>query len=70
MKLIEVKNLTKRFGGLVAVNNVSFFINEGEVFGLIVLENQLHSIQFQVYIKVMAETFSIMVKKSLIFLLI
>lgn len=35
MKLIEVNNLTKRFGGLVAVNNVDFYINEGELFGLI-----------------------------------
>jgi branched-chain amino acid transport system ATP-binding protein len=35
MKLIEVKNLTKRFGGLFAVNNVDFYIEEGEIFGLI-----------------------------------
>jgi branched-chain amino acid transport system ATP-binding protein len=35
MKLIEVNNLTKRFGGLVAVNNVDFHIVEGEIFGLI-----------------------------------
>lgn len=35
MKLIEIKNLTKRFGGLVAVNNVDFHIEEGEIFGLI-----------------------------------
>jgi len=35
MKLIEVENLTKRFSGLVAVNNVDFYINEGEIFGLI-----------------------------------
>lgn len=35
MKLIEVTNLTKRFGGLVAVNNVDFYIMEGEIFGLI-----------------------------------
>jgi ABC-type branched-subunit amino acid transport system ATPase component len=35
MKLIEVKKLTKRFSGLVAVNNVDFYINGGEIFGLI-----------------------------------
>jgi len=35
MKLLEVENLTKRFGGLVAVNNVNFYINQGEIFGLI-----------------------------------
>jgi ABC-type branched-subunit amino acid transport system ATPase component len=32
---IEVRNLTKRFGGLVAVNNVSFDIAPGEIMGLI-----------------------------------
>jgi len=35
MRLIEANNLTKRFGGLVAVNNVDFYIDEGELFGLI-----------------------------------
>ncbi len=33
--ILEVRELTKRFGGLVAVNNVSFKIDEGEIFGLI-----------------------------------
>ena len=33
--LLEVKNLTKNFGGLVAVNDVSFKITEGETVGLI-----------------------------------
>ncbi len=35
MKLIEVNDLTKHFGGLYAVNKVSFHIDEGEIFGLI-----------------------------------
>ncbi|MDH5450380.1 MAG: ABC transporter ATP-binding protein [Candidatus Bathyarchaeota archaeon] len=35
MHLLEVNNLTKRFGGLIAVNNVSFNINEGEIVGII-----------------------------------
>ena len=35
MELLEVNNLTKRFGGLVAVNDVSFSVEEGELFGLI-----------------------------------
>jgi len=35
MALLEVKNLTKAFGGLKAVNNVTFHVNEGEIVGLI-----------------------------------
>lgn len=35
MELLEVNNLTKRFGGLIAVNNVSCSVKEGELFGLI-----------------------------------
>jgi branched-chain amino acid transport system ATP-binding protein len=33
--LLEVENLTKSFGGLTAVNKVSFHIDEGEIVGLI-----------------------------------
>jgi branched-chain amino acid transport system ATP-binding protein len=33
--LLEVERLTKRFGGLVALSEVSFAINEGEIYGLI-----------------------------------
>jgi len=32
---LEVENLTKRFGGLVAVNNVSFHVEAGEIVALI-----------------------------------
>ncbi|MDI6846736.1 MAG: ABC transporter ATP-binding protein [Candidatus Bathyarchaeia archaeon] len=35
MHLLEVESLTKRFGGLVAVNNVSFNVDEGEMVGII-----------------------------------
>ena len=34
-KVIEAKNLTKRFGKILAVNNLSFEIKKGEIFGLI-----------------------------------
>jgi branched-chain amino acid transport system ATP-binding protein len=35
MVVLELKNITKKFKGLIAVNNVSFQINEGEIVGLI-----------------------------------
>ncbi len=35
MALLELKNLTKAFGGLLAVNDVSFHVEEGEIVGLI-----------------------------------
>jgi len=34
-RLLETKELTKRFGGLVAVNEVDFCISEGETVGII-----------------------------------
>ena len=33
--LLEVKNLNRRFGGLIAVNDVSFTLKSGEILGLI-----------------------------------
>lgn len=33
--ILQVENLTKRFGGLIAVNNVSFELPEGQILGLI-----------------------------------
>jgi branched-chain amino acid transport system ATP-binding protein len=35
MNLLEIKNLTKNFGGLTAVSNLSFQLNKGEILGLI-----------------------------------
>lgn len=35
MPIIEVENLTKKFGSFVAVNQLNFSIEEGEVFGLL-----------------------------------
>ncbi len=35
MSILQVKNLTKQFKGLVAVNNVSFEVEKGEIVGLI-----------------------------------
>ncbi|MGH1392641.1 MAG: ABC transporter ATP-binding protein [Trichormus sp.] len=33
--ILTAKSITRRFGGLVAVNNVSFTVNQHEIFGLI-----------------------------------
>jgi len=35
MSLLTLENVTLRFGGLVAVDNVSFHVGEGEVFALV-----------------------------------
>lgn len=35
MTLLSIKNLTKKFGGLMAVNDVSFDVDQGKVVGLI-----------------------------------
>lgn len=35
MSLLELSNVTKRFGGLVAVNDVSFSMNENTIVGII-----------------------------------
>ena len=33
--ILEIKNITKSFGGVVAINDTSFHINKKEIFGLI-----------------------------------
>jgi branched-chain amino acid transport system ATP-binding protein len=33
--ILEIKNITKNFGGISALSDVSFHINKGEIFGLI-----------------------------------
>ncbi|GAH43606.1 unnamed protein product [marine sediment metagenome] len=33
--MIEVKNLTKKFGDIIAVDELSFHVNEGEIFGFL-----------------------------------
>lgn len=35
MKIVQVENLVKKFGEVVAVNGLSFDVEEGEIFGLI-----------------------------------
>src|SRR3989339_273014 len=35
MNVLEVQNLTKRFGEFTAVNDISFHLKEGEILGLL-----------------------------------
>lgn len=35
MNILQIKNLTKRFGNFTAVNNISFSLREGEILGLL-----------------------------------
>lgn len=35
MKVIEVENLTKKFGSFTAVDNISFSVEKGEIFGFL-----------------------------------
>lgn len=35
MSIFEAKGITKRFGGLTAVNDLTFTVNKGEIFGII-----------------------------------
>ncbi|GAG02334.1 unnamed protein product, partial [marine sediment metagenome] len=35
MNLIEVKNLSKKYNEHLAVDNISFDVKEGEIFGLL-----------------------------------
>src|SRR5678815_2959727 len=35
MAILEVRNCTKRFGGLVAVRNLNMSLNPGDLYGLI-----------------------------------
>jgi len=35
MAIIEVENLAKRYGSLVALDGVSFTVDKGEVFGIL-----------------------------------
>ncbi|HEX7372623.1 MAG TPA: ATP-binding cassette domain-containing protein, partial [Thermodesulfobacteriota bacterium] len=35
MALLDIQSVTKRFGGLTAIHDVSLQINQGEIMGLI-----------------------------------
>jgi ABC-2 type transport system ATP-binding protein len=47
--MIEVKNLTKRYGNHCAVNNISFQVGEGEILGFL-FDNGRHSGRRYIYL--------------------
>ena len=34
-QVIKTNNLTKKFGSFTAVDNISFYVNKGEIFGFL-----------------------------------
>jgi branched-chain amino acid transport system ATP-binding protein len=35
MRLLEIRDMTRRFGGLLAVSHLDFHVDQGEIVGLI-----------------------------------
>lgn len=54
--LIEAKNLTRKFGSFTAVNNVSFQINRGEIFGFLGPNGAGKSVTFKMLCGLMTPT--------------
>ncbi len=44
MDIIKTKNVTKRFGSVVAADNISVHIRQGEIYGFLVLINGTTSV--------------------------
>ena len=44
--MIETENLTRKFGDLTAVDNLTLRVNEGEVFGFVGLNGGQSSLSF------------------------
>ncbi|QQG41047.1 MAG: ABC transporter ATP-binding protein [Candidatus Levyibacteriota bacterium] len=54
--ILDVKNLTKQFGSFTAVNDISFFIQEGEVLGLLGPNGAGKTTTIQMLLGVMEQT--------------
>ncbi len=56
MRVLEVKNLTKKFGTFTAVNNISFSVEEGEILGLLGINGAGKTTTLQMLLGVMTPT--------------
>jgi len=57
MDILQVKNLTKKFGRFVAVNNISFSLKEGEILGLLGPNGAGKTTTIQMLLGVLTPTF-------------
>ena len=35
MKILEIKKISKEYGDMIAVNDIDFEVNKGEIFGIL-----------------------------------
>ncbi len=56
MNVLEVKNLTKKFGKFTAVDNISFSVKEGEILGLLGINGAGKTTTLQMLLGVMTPT--------------
>ena len=42
--MIEVKNLTKRYGNTYAIHDINFTVNDGEIVGFLFHERRIYGI--------------------------
>lgn len=54
--VLEVKNLTRKFGAYTAVNNISFFLKEGEIVGLLGINGAGKTTTLQMLLGILSPT--------------
>ncbi len=54
--MLEVKNLTKKFGEKTALNNISFKVENGKIFGLVGRNGAGKSTTFRIILKILEQT--------------
>ena len=54
--MLEVKNLTKKFGEKTALDNISFKVENGKIFGLVGRNGAGKSTTFRIILKILEQT--------------